>query len=158
MYMIPFFFFILLITLCLLAVLFAIAITLRIEITPLYLYISLFHIPIMRLKGKKLYVKLINLERKNRNKSRLSKEYLSLLSFIHLDFLSIRQSVDKRNDLLAILCGINDLLYYAIPNKKIKFSVDNNEWNTCFKIKVHFYLGTLILNYLLIRRSIHNGK
>lgn len=156
--MIPFFFCLLLITLCLLVILFAIAMTLRIEITPLHLYISLFHIPILRLKEKKLYLKIINLEKKSRNKPHPSKAYLSLLSFIHLDYLYIRQSVDKRNDLQAILYGLDNLLYYTFSDKKIQVSVDDNEWNTCLKIKVHFYLGTLILNYFLIRRRIHNDK
>lgn len=156
--MIPFFFYLLLIILCLIALLFAISWTLRIEVTPLHLYVSIFHIPIIHLKEKKLYLKIINLEKKNKNKPLPSKQYLSLFSFIHLDYLYIRQSVDKRSDLLAILYGINNFLNYVEKDKKVKLVVDDEDCNTFLKIKVHFYLGTLILNYLLIRRRIHNGK
>ncbi len=146
------------IILTLLTLLFVIATTIRLQITPQLLKVTVFHFPIIYLKNEKLYAKIIKMSAKNDNRQAFSPQYLQLRSFLHLDALKWIQGVKDRKDIEAILWGLKRMIVNSFPDSKIDLQIESGEWKTIIKIKFHFYIGTIILNYLLIRRRIKHGQ
>ena len=156
--MIPILYWISLILLLILTLLFAIDFSIRIRVDPLSLRIYLFHIRIISLKGEKLYQKIAKMEKKAEGKPPPSLLYIHLMDYLHIDRIEIRQSIQGRYDLYAILYGISEFIASTPWSKKVIFQVQTGAWDTVVDVRFHFQLGIIIGNYLCLRRQAHAKK
>lgn len=152
-------YFIVLFILLLLVILFVVKTSISLIITPNIIKLYVFKIKIFSLKGSKLYEKMIDSETKMiKEKDKNKYLYLHLLNYIHLNKLEINQGLKTRHDVLSILYGIKNIIENIDYHNKIKINLSSSYLDTIIKIKINFYLGTVLLNFLLIRRQINESK
>lgn len=151
-----FIYFITLFILLALFLLFVLSYVIRIEITPFSLMVTLFHIPVIKKKNEKLYQWIIDLVEKAKQKEKIDMEYFSLMDYIHIDQIDVLQNIECRRDIEAILYALT--IFFEELHIPIKFHTKNQAWDTKIKIQFHIYIGTMILNYLHVKKEIKNGK
>ncbi len=153
--MIPFLYWTFVVILLLLTFLFILAFTVRVKLNPLQMKVTLFHIPILVLKGEKLYNKMVKTEQKIEKKPPLNPLYLHLFSYLHIDQICITQTMRGRKDIEAIFYGIQEIMKSYIGENQFTIRVTEGDANTQLYLRFHFYLGVIIGNFLCIRRQIH---
>lgn len=92
----------------------------------------------------------------NQNKSFFS--YLSLIHYIHLDYFIINQGCYSHDEIYAILCGVKYIIEGIDYQKKIKIKISNKYLNTILDCKINFYVGIVLVNFLILRRTINESK
>lgn len=153
--MIPFLYWTFVVILLLLTILFILAFTVRVKLSPLTMKVTLFHIPILILKEEKLYRKMVKTEQKIEKKPPLNPLYLHLLSYLHIDRICITQSMEGRKDIEAIFYGVQEIMKSYIDEKRFSIRMKKGNANTQVYVRFHFYLGVILGNFLCIRRQIH---
>ncbi len=145
--------------LLLILILFVINIRCTIIISVNKVHIYLFRIKIYSLCEEKLSDKIIDSEMKMmEQKKSKSSLYLHLFKYIHLNRIIIEQGIKQRFDFLAVLYGIKEIIQSLDYKNLIKINLSSKFDNTKIRINLKFYLGIVLINYLLLRRQIHESK
>lgn len=87
-------YFLTLFILLILFLLFVLSYVIRIEITPISLKVTLFHIPVLKKKNEKLYQWIITMIENAMQKEKIEMEYFSLMDYVHIDQIEILQNVE----------------------------------------------------------------
>lgn len=149
-------YFLTLFILLILFLLFVLSYVIRIEITPISLKVTLFHIPVLKKKNEKLYQWIITMIENAMQKEKIEMEYFSLMDYVHIDQIEILQNVEYRKDIEVLLSSISSFLEEIhIP---FQIQTKNQPLNTKIKIQFHIYIGTMLINYLHVKKEIKDGK
>lgn len=152
-------YFITLFVLFLILILFVINIHCSIYIFVNKVQLYLFKIKILSLSDDKLINKIIDSEVKMmKEKESKNSLYLHLFKYIHLNKIVIDQGIKYRYDFLAVLYGIKEIVQSLDCDNLIRINLSSKYNNTKIKISIKFYLGIVLINYLLLRRQIHESK
>lgn len=152
-------YFVILFILVVILALFVINVYCSIVISVNKVQVYLFKIKLFSLSDDKLINKIIDSEMKMmEEKESKNSLYLHLFKYIHLNEIVIEQGIKYRYDLLAVLYGIKEIVQSLDCDNLIRINLSSKYNNTKIKITIKFYLGIVLINYLLLRRQIHESK
>lgn len=150
-------YFVLVVILLFLFLLFGVATSIQIHLTPLSFRVSLFHIPVFYVKEKRMYRLLLTAIEKSLAKEEHTEiAYLPLKDYIHIDKLILFIDDTERKDIKVIRRILNAFLTQIDSCIRIQKETKNRDF--ALFISFHFFVGTFFLNYLHIRKEIRHGQ
>lgn len=140
--------------------LFAYEFTLRVDISLHHLKVKAFYIPVLYLKGEKYRKFLKKLIPKDQNQMNEEIDVSSLITLVHIDFLSVeimKNIVDYVHYIFMVqILGIVHRVFAPLLQEyveKYRFNIHTDEQNNLrIRTKFHFNIGIILINLLLIKR------
>lgn len=152
-------YFIILFILLLILMLFVISVRCTIVASINKVQVYIFKIKIYSLCNEKLFKTIIDSEVKMmKEKGTQNSLYLHLFKYIHLNKIIIEQGIKFRYDLLSVLYGLKEIIQSLDYNHLLNIKLSSKCDNTKVIVSFRFYLGIVLINFLLLRRQIHESK
>lgn len=136
---------------------FSLYVTIKVDLNSIKIY--LFGIRLFQKKDAKFNDFIASLIPDNKTQLKMDIDLSSLYQFIHLDLvdLELKKNIEDYVKYVQIIGGLNILLPFLQSQffnqiKQYKYLIiPSRENNLKLKIKMHFNVGTIVINYLLIR-------